>query len=378
VRRGIAAVRLRRLPRSIQRRRTKSGVLTALAALMMACGESPAPASPTAPTTSLSEGAAYLNAMMDIMQAHSVNRKTINWTNVRSQVLAAAPAGAHIGNTYPAITVALGLLGDNHSSYTSAGGAVLYVSNLSCSAPTITTVPTAGPDVGYVRVSAFSGTSAQALAFADAIQMAIRTADSGQVRGWIVDLRGNGGGNMWPMIAGIGPILGAGIAGYFTDPDAAIAWWGYNGTASQINGTVAQIASAPYTLLSANPKVAVLIDQRVASSGEAVAVAFKQRPNTRFFGTATCGLSTANQGFPMSDGALLNLTVSTMADRTSQVYGGPLQPDEVITDPATVVPAAVAWLRANTRSSDRVSVNASRLSGRWSAAPSPAVRRHLR
>ena len=28
------------------------------------------------------------------------------------------------------------------------------------------------------------------------------------------DLRGNIGGNMWPMIAGVGPILGDGIIGW--------------------------------------------------------------------------------------------------------------------------------------------------------------------
>ena len=32
-------------------------------------------------------------------------------------------------------------------------------------------------------------------------------------RGWIVDLRGNGGGNMWAMLAGVGPILGEGEPG---------------------------------------------------------------------------------------------------------------------------------------------------------------------
>lgn len=55
------------------------------------------------------------------------------------------------------------------------------------------------------------------------------------------------------------------------------------------------------------PMVAVLIDQRVGSAGDAVAVAFKQRANTRFFDTATCGASTANMDFRLSDGALLYL-----------------------------------------------------------------------
>jgi len=326
--------------------------LASLATLLMACSASDHPASPTAPVDSLSAGAIYVKAMMDVMQAHSINRKTINWNSFRTQVLAGIPAGANVNATFPAIRTALTLLGDNHSFYTSTGGAVLSGSSLSCSAPTVTGMPTTGADVGYVRVTGFSGTAAQAQAFTDSIQSAIKAADSGQVRGWIVDLRGNSGGNMWPMIAGIGPILGTGTAGYFIDPDGAVMSWGYSGSASQLNGAVMQVASAPHTVSSSSPKVAVLIDQRVGSAGEAVAVAFKQRANTRFFGTATCGASTANVDYRLSDGALLHLTESVMADRTKQAYGGPLQPDEVLSDMFAVVPRAVAWLRAGADQSE--------------------------
>ncbi len=324
------------------RRRT----IAALAALLMACSASDSPTAPTDPVDSLSAGALYMKAMVSIMQAHSINRRTIDWGSFRTQVLRAVPPGASVSAAFPAIKVALTLLDDHHSFYTSAGGATISGSPLGCSAPAVTGVPATGADVGYVRVTAFTGTSAQALAFTDAIQSAIKAADSPQVRGWIVDLRGNSGGNMWPMIAGVGPILGTGTAGYFIDPDGAATSWGYTGAACQMNGAVMQAPSAPHTLTSPSPRVAVLIDQRVGSAGEAVAVAFKQRPNTRFFGTATCGVSTANVDFRLSDGALLHLTASVMADRTQQRYGGPLHPDEVMADTSAVVPRAAAWLRA--------------------------------
>jgi hypothetical protein len=42
------------------------------------------------------------------------------------------------------------------------------------------------------------------------------------------------------------------------------------------------------------PKVAVLIDRRTGSSGEAIAIAFRGRPETRFFGDHTEGASIAN------------------------------------------------------------------------------------
>jgi carboxyl-terminal processing protease len=344
--------------------------LAAIAALLMACRDSP-----SSPRVAQSVGASYVSAMIDLMQAHSINRKKIDWTSFRAQVLAAVPSGAGISDSYTAIFLALELLGDNHSFYSFAGGAVLQASTLDCSAPTISTVASPWPDVGYVRVPSFEGTAGAAQLFTDALQASIRAADTAHLREWIVDLRGNGGGNMYPMVAGIGPILGTGIAGYFIDPAGKTDSWGYDGKEAQTDGEVVQAASAPYSLFAPAPAVAVLIDRRVASAGEAVAVAFKQRPNTRFFGTATCGLSTANMGYSLSDGAVLVLTEAVMADRTSTVYGGPLQPDELIADTAALVPTAVAWLRANAIASGATSASISGLRARSSGAGSPASRR---
>jgi len=37
--------------------------------------------------------------------------------------------------------------------------------------------------------------------------------------GWIIDLRGNSGGNMYPMLAGLSSLLGEGVLGYDVYPD---------------------------------------------------------------------------------------------------------------------------------------------------------------
>jgi C-terminal processing protease CtpA/Prc len=69
------------------------------------------------------------------------------------------------------------------------------------------------------------------------------------------------------------------------------------------------------------------IDEASSGSGEAIEVAFKARPDTKFIGMATYGLSTANQSYNMSDGGVLYLTVLTMADRTQKIYGKKNEPD---------------------------------------------------
>ncbi|MGH7696801.1 MAG: S41 family peptidase [Gemmatimonadaceae bacterium] len=325
----------------LTRRRWASAV--ALVATL-ACGRGDA--GTTAPPTGgmSAQARSYLEGLIGIMQANSINRLTLDWPTFRGKVLGATPNAQTISDTYPAITEALRLLGDGHSSFRTATGAVLFVPTKSCRG-TGTGVAAIPATIGYVRVRSFSGTAEQALTFADGLQSTIRAADHDSIIGWIVDLRSNGGGNMWPMIAGIGPVLGEGLAGYFIGPTGVESNWEYRSGASWNAGFRVQSVTTPYTLRKERPKVAVLIDNGIASSGEATLIAFIQRPNTRTFGTATCGLSTANQGFPIQDGALLNLTVAVMADRTKRKFGDQIPPDELVPDPTEMVWRAIAWLR---------------------------------
>jgi carboxyl-terminal processing protease len=142
------------------------------------------------------------------------------------------------------------------------------------------------------------------------------------------------------------------MVGQFVDPDLNTSYWYYQPGKSMSGSYVAvEVDGIPYELIDPDPAVAVLTGPRTASSGEAQVVAFRGRPDTKSFGEPTHGVPTANQGFPLSDGALLNLTVAWMADRTGQTYDSPLPPDVPIPgdptwDPATdpVVQAAETWV----------------------------------
>jgi len=304
-----------------------------------------APYSPPAPTST--SGQVYLDRLIDIMQANSVNRLRIDWTNFRAQVAAAAGGAATIAETFPAIGVALGMLDDHHSFYRRPDG-INGISNprfpAGCSVPAIAT-PSVPDDIGYVRITATSAQGNEQVVFAEAIQQQIRDRDRDNLAGWIVDLRGNGGGNMWPMVAGLGPVLGDGLLGYFFSPTGVETPWSYHDGASWIGSSVAQRVDAPYRLRKEQPRVAVIVDNLVASSGEATYISFRQRPETRSFGAATCGLSTSNSTFTLTDGATLTLTTTVMADRTRQAYGDRIAPDEIISEREQILPRAMAWLQ---------------------------------
>lgn len=291
------------------------------------------------------EARSYLEQVVELMQSHSINRLKIDWGAFRTNVFEAAAGAQRSTDTYAAVRVALGLLGDGHSYFSTPSGAIIAVATRACYAVQVNE-PTLPGTIGYVRVGAFRGTATQATSFATEIQRSIRSRDGDHLVGWIVDLRGNTGGNMWSMITGLGPVLGEGVVGHFIDPLGGVSVWEHREGAARLDGEVMHQVDSPYRLRRERPRVAVLTDKAVASSGEAVVVAFRKRPDTRFFGTATCGLSTANRGFSLSDGAALWLTGAVMADRTRFAYGDSISPDELATAPAQAVQHAVAWLQS--------------------------------
>jgi peptidase S41-like protein len=330
-------------------RRAAACLLALVAASACGGGSAAAPTTPS-PLVSQVPGAArlasdYLNEVVNVMQANSINRARIDWTDFRNQVFQRATGAQTIADLYPAISFALGLLDDHHSFYqAAAGGGIGNPRSPRCAGITAAAV-IPPPDIGYLRVTAFSSTTPGAdRAFADGIQDQIRGADRANLAGWIVDVRGNGGGNMWPMVAGVGPVLGEGTAGYFIPPAGTPVDWSFRGGASFSGATEIVRTTTAYALRTTGvPRVAVLTDNLVASSGEAVVVSFRARPNARSFGSATCGLSTANSGFRLSDGSTLQLTTALMADRAGNSYGVPIVPDEAVSE-SEVVRRAIDWL----------------------------------
>ena len=327
-----------------------AGVLLTLLSLV-ACGGSPsAPAAPTPtpqPGSGMSQAArTYLDQLLAIMQSNSVNRSSIDWTAFREAVYRAAGNAQSIAETESAVSTALGLLGDHHSFVIKSDDTYILNPNPlpPCTDPVVPT-PQVPASVGYVRIEAYlNGTQTENVLFAVSMQNRIRASDSAAVQGWIVDLRGNSGGSMWPMIAGVGPILGEGTVGAFIDPNDLVTLWAYADGASLLGGTAKVQVPAPCQLRRRDPRVAVLIDCRVASSGEATAISFVGRPDTRFFGTPTRGLSTTNSGFLLSDGATLALTTGFMADRNLVKYARPVMPDEIISSSDQVAERSIEWL----------------------------------
>ncbi len=286
---------------------------------------------------------AYVEEVLLIMRENAVTRYEVDWQALEAEVWSLASGAQTIQDTYSALHRALELLGTNHSFIITTRGDTLYPSELECEQQYSDGLFTRD-DIGYLRVGGFSGSDLQSREFANELHTKLAEEDSENIRGWIVDLRNNTGGNMWPMIAGIGPLLGDGIYGHFIDPDNNISSWGYQSGASVFNNdTKVVTVDSPYQLLNPAIRIAVLSSRRIASSGEATLISFKERDNVKIFGSNSCGLSTANGKFDLSDGSELFLTVSTMADRNMMKFGNQV-PVDVEVSQDEVVDAAVEWI----------------------------------
>jgi len=183
---------------------------------------------------------------------------------------------------------------------------------------------------GYIQVPSFqSSPHYTEREFADDIAGRLELMDTENLSGWVVDLQKNHGGNMWPMLAGLAPLLNVPVAGYFRDGNAVDTPWtiGYSHVGIG-ESVVLDLGQPKATVQQADLPIAVLTSATTCSSGEAVVVAFRGLPNSRQFGEPTFGLSTANGGFGLSDGSVIWLTTSTFVDSTHREYGSRIFPDE--------------------------------------------------
>jgi C-terminal processing protease CtpA/Prc len=277
----------------------------------------------------------YLNEVLEIVEKKSINIDSVDFKTIKYNALSKLSNTNTIQECYPIIRSILRDLGDNHSFLMSKGQVKNWKSTSKYSDETklfTFSGKLLNDNYGYIKMDGFnSGDSFLVQKYADSLQNKIKSIDNKNIKGWVLDLRENTGGNCWPMLTGIGPILGNGICGYFVDRKGKKSSWFYKNGKSGINkSTITKVSHQPYKVYDNTKPIAVLTGSRTGSSGEVVVAAFHNKENTRSFGTKTYGVSTGNQNFNLSDGSMLILTTSIYADRKGRVFGTEIEPDETV------------------------------------------------
>lgn len=246
---------------------------------------------------------------------------------------------AKVGNYYMML---LRMAGDNHSFYSTGKALAAYSAKQKQDLGFSYRLLDGG--IGYLSVPGFLSKDQKIIdSFANSIHNAIRELDmNNTIKGWVVDLRNNSGGNMWPMVAGLNPLIGDDmVPGYFKYAAGGTAPWKVSYQARDIQLT------NPYQLKNGTAKIAVLYGSKTASSGEMTAICFTGKNNTRSFGKPTAGLTTGNSIYYLSDDNIFVLAASYCLNRDKTVYKTKLRPDVLTEDvPGNdALEKAVEWIR---------------------------------
>jgi C-terminal processing protease CtpA/Prc len=209
------------------------------------------------------------------------------------------------------------------------------------------------PEIGYVDIPTFSGSDPELRTrYTASIAEALNAGTQAGVQAWVVDIRNNTGGNMWAMLAGLEPLLRNQALGWFQRRDGSQQAW-----RNDLTHNASQVIDLGHV------PVAILTSGKTASSGEAVAIAFRGRPRTRSFGSPTHGISTGNVGYELNDGTVIQLTTSSFIDRTQRGSGLSIEPDErvwTLLSSEKAIGVASHWLNQELRRRHREHLSTSR------------------
>ncbi|MGX8699030.1 MAG: S41 family peptidase [bacterium] len=158
--------------------------------------------------------------------------------------------------------------------------------------------------------------------------------------GVILDLRGNRGGDLAPMIAALSPLLPDGevLAAELASGER-VGMTLTEGAFSGGSGIQVESFKMPEQI-----PIAILTDEWTASSGEAVLLSFRGLEQVRSFGAPTAGYASVNTVLRLYDGAQVVLTIGAdYVPRTGERFcDDPIAPD-VLTDKPEE--EAAQWIR---------------------------------
>jgi carboxyl-terminal processing protease len=306
---------------------------------------------------------AFLNKSLDIVQANAINRDSIDWPALRNRVYQKVANAKSYDDILPIYPYLFEQIGDHHGALKFKGKSYYWKHSAPYTNQAVITavktydtviVKRLSKHVGYILLPGNNDFSSQRInKDAQQIRNAIAAINDKNIKGWIIDLRVNTGGNMYQMLAGLGILLGDGKVGAFINqnkqPDGI---WNIKGGNIYIDSAQVSNIAMQKDIGDKILPIAVLISGRTASSGEVVAISAIGRKKTFLIGENSAGYTTANQGFEINKDAGLNLAISFDADRLGHVYRSYISPNLRIEggddfehpEKDTKVIAATKWL----------------------------------
>lgn len=256
------------------------------------------------------------------------------WKSTYNECLKMIENAKSYDDTYDAIRKALSVGGGKHSMLMTKSESQDTTESYDEVLPTVSL----DGDIAIIKLPDFLGTAEAGQKYAKVAEDFIHE-NRDKIKGVVLDLRGNTGGDMGPMATAVSSLL----------PDGELVYYHYRSYDIPVtlkNGVVSNAGTGGKSLYpdeKLNVPVAILTDDMTASSGEALTLCFRGLENTRTFGAPTAGYTSVNMLYNMYDGAQMYLTVAFDKARTGEIFKEtPIEPDVVTDSP---LEAALEWLR---------------------------------
>lgn len=316
----------------------------------------------------------YLDAALDVISVRSLQRDLIDWKEIR------ADAQLSLTNVSPeqgfqlaqaVLREVIGQIvevgGDGHNIFMSAE----EVDSLGAymNSPSQETLPIVMPNEpapGMVKiiVPRFANTSEAGKRYVELLWNQLEAAVDESTCGIVVDLTSNRGGNMYPMLQGLGPLIGEGPVLGFTDAAGTTLQVSMNAqyqlaqqSKSAEGQTVVEgVSNTLYTpdrpapdLSGRDLAVAVIIGPMTVSAGEATAIGLREVDfPVMFFGESTAGYATSGFSLPLIDGAMVRLSDLWTTTVDGETFPDGVPPD-VEVDGWNESGEAEEWIRETAR-----------------------------
>lgn len=184
--------------------------------------------------------------------------------------------------------------------------------------------------IGYIRIPGNDDFAFKKVdSIANDITEHINKINTAVLKGWIIDLRMNTGGNMYPILLGLKEFIGNEnivFGGFKNSKSETSGQWEIKNGKMLIDGIELSRQKQLKSSIREDIPIVILTSCYTASAGEMTAISLIGRKNTYVVGEPTAGYTTAVQGFTINNDAGLNLATDYVFDRNLKIYKNSITP----------------------------------------------------
>ena len=271
----------------------------------------------------------YVRHCIRLLDEQALYANTPEWREAKKEMLEEAKVLATMDEAHALVTKAAKMAGGKHSNLVAP---VEDTASYKEFAPEVKMLECG---IAYIQLPAHSGVKVTDSLYLHTVLDFLQ--ENLNVKGVVLDLRDNTGGNMYPMIASLSPLLPNGtVISFKSRKCTSPITLDYVMREAGLQGDISKFPAAT--------PIAVLTNERTGSSGEATLLCFRGLDNIRTFGVPTAGYASSNVTHILDDGYTLLITMSCDVARTGEVFcDDPIVPD---VNTETPLEDAIGWIES--------------------------------